>query len=79
MQARKWPKDAFEKMTRFGQQFPNRFASVYHRRSTSESRFATEKLLFGDRLRCRRPVSRRNEVLAREIAHNVRLLTPDGL
>lgn len=69
------PGDAFERMTRFALQFPNRFHARYHRRSAAESRFATEKALFGDRLRCRRPASRRNEVLAREIVHNVRLLT----
>lgn len=71
----KFPKDAFEKMTRYALQFPNRFASVYHRRSTVESRYATVKELFGDRLRCRQMVSRRNEALAREIVHNARLLT----
>ena len=69
------PVDAFDRMTRFALQFPNRWGTRYHRRSATESRFATEKGLFGDRLRCRRPTSRRNEVLAREIAHNVRLLT----
>lgn len=75
--ARWWthPKDAFERMTRFAMQFPNRFKRLYHRRSTSESRNATEKGLFGDRLRTRRPASRRNDALAREIVHNVRLLT----
>ena len=71
----KWPKDDFEKMNRFAHQFPNRFAAVYHQRSTSESRNATEKLLFGDRVRSRLPVARRNEVLCREVVHNVRLLT----
>lgn len=72
------PVDAFNRMTRFALQFPNRWAARYHRRSAAESRFATEKGLFGDRLRCRRPTSRRNEVLAREIVHNVRLLTKCG-
>ncbi len=62
-------------MTRFALQSPNRWAARYNRRSAAESRFATEKGLFGDRLRCRRPTIRRNEVLAREIVHNVRLLT----
>jgi len=57
----------------FALQFPNRFAARYHGRSAAESRFATEKALFGDRLRCRRPASRRNEVPARGIMHNVRL------
>ena len=33
-----------------------------------------EDMIFGVRLRCRKPASRRNEVLAREICHNVRLL-----
>ena len=33
-----------------------------------------ERAIFGVRLRYRKPASRRNEVLAREICHNVRLL-----
>lgn len=70
----KFPSDAFEKMTRYALNFPNRFQEVYRRRCTAESRFATVKQLFGDRLRCRRRTSRRNTVLAREIVHNVRLL-----
>ena len=75
--ARHWanPKDPFEKMTRFARQFPNRFAKRYHERSTSESRNATEKMLFGDRLRSRRPTSRRIEVFARETVYNARLMT----
>lgn len=66
--ARWWvhPQDAFERMTRYPLQFPNRFGRVYHRRSTSESRFATEKGLYGDRLRSRRPEGRRNEFYCRE-------------
>jgi hypothetical protein len=40
----------------------------------SRARFATVKLLFGDRLRCRQRFSRRNTVLAREIVHDVRLV-----
>lgn len=62
-------------MTRFALQFPDRFGKTYHRRSTSESRNATEKGLFGDRLRSRRPEARRKEVYCPEIAHNIRLLT----
>lgn len=69
------PSDAFERATRFALQFPNRFAKKYHERSTSESRNATDKCLFGERLRNRQPVSRRIEVLAREAVHNVRLMT----
>ena len=61
-------------MTRFALQFPNRFKKLYHRRSTSESRNATAKGLFGDRLRTRRPANRRNHAIAREIVYNVRLL-----
>lgn len=74
--ARWWrfPSDPFEKKTRYALNFPNRFQDVYRRRVTAESRFATVKLLFGDRLRCRLRTSRRNTVLAREIVHNVRLL-----
>lgn len=69
------PGDAFERMTRLAQTRPDEFGKTYHRRSTSESRNATEKGLFGDRLRSRRPEARRNEALARQIVHNARLLT----
>lgn len=69
------PGDAFERMTRLAQTRPDEFGRVYHRRSTSESRNATEKGLFGDRLRSRKPDSRRNETLARQIVYNARLLT----
>jgi transposase len=74
--ARWWrfPSDAFEKMTRFALQFPNRFQDVYRRRCTAESRFATVKLLFGDRLRCRQGTSRGKTVVAREIGQKGRLL-----
>jgi len=70
-----FPQSASERITRFALQFPKRFQARNHRRNAAESRSPTEKALFGDRLRCRRPTSRRNEVLAREIVHNVRLLT----
>ena len=52
--------------------FVNRFRSRCHRRSMTETRY-TEKRIIGERLKCRKPVSRRNEVLAREICHSVRL------
>ena len=52
----------------------NRFLSRCHRRSMAETRHHMEKTIFGERLRCRKPVSRRNEVPAREICHNARLL-----
>jgi len=71
------PVDAFDRMTRFALRFPNRWGAWYHRRSAAESRFATEKAWFGNRLRCRSPTNWRNEVLAREIVHNVRLLTKE--
>ena len=66
-------RDAFDSMTYYSMKFVNRFRSRYHRRSMAETRYH-EKTIFGERLRCRKPVSRRNEVLAREICHNVRLL-----
>ena len=81
----KWwthPTDAFERMTRFAKQFPNRFKGLYRGRSTSESRNATEKGLFGDRLMTRRTEALRNDTLAREIVFNSRLHTwwfPDRL
>ena len=66
--------DAFDSMTYYSMKFVNRFRSRYHRRSMAETRYYMEKVIFGERLRCRKPVSRRNEVLAREICHNARLL-----
>lgn len=69
------PHDDFERATRFALQFPNRFAEKYHERSTIESRNATDKGLFGERLRNRTPVSRRVEVFAREAVYNARLMT----
>ena len=66
--------DAFDSMTYYSMKFVNRFRSRYHRRSMAETRYYMEKTIFGERLRCRKPVSRRNEVLAREICHNARLL-----
>ena len=50
------------------------FLSKYHRMSMAETRHHMERAIFGVRLRYRKPASRRNEVLAREICHNVRLL-----
>ena len=66
--------DAFDSMTYYSMRFVNRFRSRYHRMSMAETRHHMEKAIFGERLRCRKPVSRRNEVPAREICHNVRLL-----
>ncbi len=66
--------DAFDRMTHYSMKFVNRFRSRYHRMSMAETRHHMEKAIFGERLRCRKPVSRRNEVPAREICHNVRLL-----
>ena len=66
--------DAFDRMTYCSIKFVDGLRSRYHRRSMAETRYCMEKTMFGERLRCRKPVSRRNEVLAREIYHNVRLL-----
>ena len=45
--------------------------------SMAERRHHMERAIFGVRLRCRKPMSRRNDVLAREICHNVRLFAKD--
>ena len=65
--------DAFDRMTHCSMKFVNMFRSRYHRRSMAETRCCMEKVIFGEWLRCRKPVSRRNEVLARKSCHNVRL------
>jgi len=61
-------------MTYYSMKSVNRFLRKYHRRSMAETHCYMEKAIFA-KLICRKPASRRNEVLAREICHNVRLLT----
>lgn len=45
----------------------------------AETWYCMEKTMFGERLRCRKPMSRRNKVLTREIYHNVRLLAKGAI
>ncbi|MCL5252970.1 MAG: hypothetical protein M1351_02625 [Candidatus Thermoplasmatota archaeon] len=71
--------DAFDRMTYYPMKFVNRFRSRYHRRSLAETRCYIEKTIFDERLRCRKPVSKRNEVPAREICHIVRLLAKGAI
>jgi hypothetical protein len=54
--------------------FVNRLLSKYHRWRMAETRCNMEKVIFDERLRCRKPVSRKIEVLVRDICHIVRLL-----
>ena len=54
--------DAFDRMTYCSIKFVDGFRSRYHRRSMAETRYCMEKTMFGERLRCMKTVSGRNEV-----------------
>jgi transposase len=68
------PKTAYEKLVNFATHWPNRFRRLTALRKLAEAVFHSTKQTFGHRLRCRDPVARRNEVRAKRLAHNVRVL-----
>lgn len=70
----RWPSSAYEKLVNFATHWPNRFRRLTALRKLAESVFHSTKQKFGHRLRCRDPVARRNEVRAKRLAHNVRVL-----
>lgn len=57
--------DSFDSMAYYSMEFVKRFRSRYHRRSMVETCYHMEKVILSERLRSRKPVSRRNEVLAK--------------
>lgn len=50
------------------------FEQHYHQRSNAETAFAMLKRKFGKQLRNKKPVSQRNEMLAKCVAHNILVL-----
>lgn len=70
----RWPRNAYEKLVNFATHWPNRYRALTRHRKLVETVFACTKEKFGERLRCRDPVARENEVLAKQLAHNIRMV-----
>lgn len=69
----RWPKTAYQKLVNFATHWPNRFAALTARRKLVETTFNCTKGRFGHQLRCRHPIARENEIMAKQIGHNVRM------
>lgn len=61
-------------LVKWARQWPNRFAALTGRRALVETAFNCTKQRFGFQLRCRDPTARRNEILAKQVGHNLRML-----
>jgi len=73
----KWtqfPATEYQKMVRFQQQFPQRSRQLRARRSLIETTYSCTKERFGDRIRCRNPIAKANEITTKKIGHNIRIL-----
>lgn len=68
------PQTRYEKLVNFRIQWPNRFENLTADRSLIESTFSMVKNRFGHKIRCRTRLGKHNEVRAKEIAHNIRVL-----
>lgn len=64
----------YQKLVNFATHWPNRFAALTGPRSHVEATFSATKQKFGERLRNRTPIARRNEVQAKQTAHNIRAI-----
>lgn len=70
----RFPDSAYGKLVNFATHWPNRYDDLRARRGLAESAFQRTKETGGERLRCRDPRGRRNEVRAKKLVHNVRVL-----
>ncbi|MCA1820055.1 MAG: transposase [Halobacteriales archaeon] len=68
------PTTPLQKMVNFAKHWPNRFAALTGQRALVETAFHCTKQRFGHQLRCRHPTARLNEILAKQVAHNARIL-----
>lgn len=68
------PRNDYERCVRFSRQFPNRFRALYASRNLVETTFAMTKAAFGDRLRSRTPTAQTNEIKAKQVGHNIRIM-----
>lgn len=71
----KWirsPTNPFQKLTRFAQTFPNRFAELIGPRAFVETTVGSIKTRSSDRLRCRDPIAKENEINVSFMLQNIR-------
>lgn len=66
---------AWGKMIKLWKNHQALFAQHYHRRSNVESTFGSWKIKWGDFNRCKLPATQTNEILAKIVCHNARVLT----
>lgn len=71
----RFPTSDYQRMVRFQRQFPTRSRQLKAQRALAETTFYCTKNRFGDRITCRTETARDNEVLCKEIGHNIRILT----
>jgi transposase len=64
----------YSRLVQWAHQFPNRYQQLTGKRSLVETAFQATKQKLGDRLRCRHPIARANEVQAKQTAHNIRMI-----
>lgn len=64
----------WKRMYRYFQFNEESFLAHYHKRSNSETAFHMIKMKFGDRLKSKKFVSQKNELLCKVIAHNIVVL-----
>lgn len=75
----RYPKTAYRKLVNFATHWPNRYKSLKAKRSHAETAFSMIEHHFNGRLRCRTKLARENEVRAKLISHNLRLLAIQGV
>ena len=71
---RPYPRTGYEKLVNFAIHWPNRFKQLKAKRAHAETTFGIISQCFNYRLRCRSDIARKNEVQAKFVSHNVRLL-----
>jgi transposase len=64
----------WKKMFRYFQYHEDEFLEHYHKRSNVETTFAMIKMKLGDKLKSKKWVSQKNELLCKVIAHNIIVL-----
>ncbi|MCA1820054.1 MAG: transposase [Halobacteriales archaeon] len=68
------PETLYEKLVNFAKHWPNRFADLTTPRGLVETVFFLTKQRFGHQLRCRSDEGRWNEIRAKRVSHNVRII-----
>jgi len=70
----RFPDTAYGKLCPFATHWPNRYEQLKQHRKLIETTVPATKPKVGDRLRCRDPTARENEIRAKQAAHNIRML-----